>query len=160
MKRLIVLACSMALAGSVGFAGAYFTAQTSVPDNVIRAGSISVAATPVSEAISIENLAPGKSESRTLTLTNTGSLPVNATVTESKKAGITEFYNGLTCTASSGGQPIYDGALAGMATAPVRIEPGQSVEVEFAMMIPAEGGNSLSGDYVRLTLYVDATQVL
>jgi hypothetical protein len=155
-----MLGCAMVFAGSIGFAGAYFTAQTSVPDNVIRAGNISLAATPVSEAVSIENLAPGQSQSRVLTLTNTGSLPVNVTVTESKKAGITEFYNALACVGSSAGRPIYDGALAGMATAPVRIDPGQSVELEFAVSIPAEGGNTLAGDYVRLTLYVDATQVL
>lgn len=158
MRRMVVLASAMALAGSIGFAGAFFTAQTSIPDNVIRAGTISVAAAPVSEAISVENLAPGQSQSRTLTLTNTGSLPVDVTVTESKKAGITEFYNALNCTASSGGKAIYDGALAGMATAPVRIDPGQTAELEFAVSIPAAGGNTLAGDYVRLTLYVDSTQ--
>jgi hypothetical protein len=159
MRRAVVLACSMLLATSIGFAGAYFTAQTSVPDNVIRAGTVAVAAAPVSEAISMENLAPGQSQSRVLTVTNTGTLPVDVTVTEAKRAGITEFYNALMCSASSGGQLLYDGALAGMSTSPVRIEPGQSAELEFAVTIPADAGNNLLGDYVRLTLYVDAAQV-
>jgi len=160
MRRMVVLACAMALAGSIGFAGAYFTAQTSVPDNVISAGTIAVSATPEAGAISMENLAPGASQTRVLTVRNTGSLPVEVRVTEAKRAGITEFYNALRCVASSGGQSLYDGALAGMATAPVRIEPGQSAELEFAVGMPAEAGNTLIGDYVRLTLYVDAVQVL
>jgi hypothetical protein len=56
-------------------------------------------------------------------------------------------------------EALYDGALAGMSTSPVRIEPGQSAELEFAVTIPADAGNNLLGDYVRLTLYVDAAQV-
>lgn len=159
MKRAVLLACALALAGSVGFAAAYFTAQVSVPDNVIRAGTVAVTAAPVSEAISMENLAPGQGQSRVLTVTNTGSLPVDVSVTEARRAGITEFYQALRCAASSGGQALYDGALAGMATAPVRIAPGQSAEIEFAVLIPAEAENSLIGDYVRLTLYVNASQV-
>ncbi|HET6498289.1 MAG TPA: TasA family protein [Coriobacteriia bacterium] len=160
MKRAVLLTCALALAGSVGFATAYFTAQVSVPDNVIRAGTVAVTAAPVSEAISMENLAPGQSQSRVLTVTNTGSLPVDVSVTEARRAGITEFYQALRCSASSGGQALYDGALSGMATAPVRLAPGQSAEIEFAVLIPAEAGNSLIGDYVRLTLYVNASQVL
>jgi hypothetical protein len=160
MKRAMMWACVMALAGSVGFAGAYFTAQTSVPENVISAGTVAVTATPDTGAISMENLAPGEPSSRVLTVTNTGSLPVDVSVTEAKRAGITEFYNALTCVVSSAGQPVYQGAMAGMQTAPVRLAPGQSAELEFAVTIPAEAPNTLKGDYVKLTLYVDAAQAL
>ncbi len=160
MKRAVLLACVMALAGSIGFAGAYFTAQTSVPDNVIRAGTVAVSASPTSEAISMENLAPGESQSRVLSVTNTGSLPVDVSVTEAKRAGITAFYNALHCSVSVGNGSVYDGTLAGMQTAPVRLGPGESAELEFAITIPADAPNSLSGDYVRVTLYVDAAQAL
>lgn len=160
MKRGFVVACALVLAGSVGFAGAYFTAQTSVPDNVISAGTVSVAATPATEAISMQNLAPGVSQAKSLTVTNTGSLPVDVSVTEAKKAGITEFYTALQCAATSGGQLLYEGALAGMATAPIRLGPGETADVEFAVSIPADAGNNLLEDYVRLTLYVDAAQAL
>lgn len=158
MKRTVMLVCAMVLAGSVGFAGAYFTAQTSVPENVISAGTVAVTAAPASEAISMENLAPGQPQSRVLTVTNTGSLPVDMSVTEAKRAGITEFYNALVCSVNAGGQSIYEGVLAGMQTAPVRLVPGESAELEFAVTIPAEAGNNLVGDYVKLTLYVDAVQ--
>ena len=160
MKRAVMLVCAMALAGSVGVAGAYFTAQTSVPENVISAGTVAVTAAPASEAVSMANLAPGEPQSRVLTVTNTGSLPVDVSVTEAKRAGITEFYNALTCVVSGGGGPVYQGALAGMRTAPVRLAPGQSTELEFAVTIPAGAGNTLIGDYVKLTLYVDAAQAL
>jgi hypothetical protein len=160
MRRAVVWVCVMALAGSVGFAGAYFTAQTSVPENVISAGTVAVIAAPDTGAISMENLAPGEPSSRVLTVTNTGSLPVDVSVTEAKRAGITEFYNALTCSVSGGGEGLYQGALAGMQTAPVRLAPGESAELEFAVTIPADAPNTLTGDYVKLTLYVDAAQAL
>jgi hypothetical protein len=160
MRRAAVWACVMAIAGSVGFAGAYFTAQTSVPENVISAGTVAVTAAPDTGAISMENLAPGEPSSRVLTVTNTGSLPVDVSVTEAKRAGITEFYNALTCSVSVGGEGLYQGAMAGMKTAPVRLAPGGSAELEFAVTIPAEAPNTLVGDYVKLTLYVDAAQAL
>ncbi|MBW6468671.1 MAG: M73 family metallopeptidase [Coriobacteriia bacterium] len=160
MKKAIVWACVMAIAGSVGFAGAYFTAQTSVPENIISAGTVAVTAAPDSGAISMENLAPGTPTSRVLTVTNTGSLPVDVSVTEAKRAGITEFYNALTCSVSTTGQPVYEGALAGMQTAPVRLAAGESAELEFAVTIPVEAPNTLVGDYVKITLYVDAAQAL
>lgn len=160
MRRAVVWACVMAIAGSAGFAGAYFTAQTSVPENVISAGTVAVTAAPDTGAISMENLAPGVPASRALTVTNTGSLPVDVSVTEAKRAGITEFYNALTCSVSSAGEPVYTGALAGMKTAPLRLAPGGSAELEFAVTIPAEAPNTLIGDYVKITLYVDAAQAL
>lgn len=108
----------------------------------------------------MENLAPGESQSRVLSVTNTGSLPVDVSVTEAKRAGITAFYNALHCSVSVGNGSVYDGTLAGMQTAPVRLGPGESAELEFAITIPADAPNSLSGDYVRVTLYVDAAQAL
>lgn len=160
MKRAVVLMCAMVFAGSVGFAGAYFSAQTLVQENVIRAGTVAVSAEPTAEAISMDNLAPGESQSRTLTVTNTGSLPVDVSVTEAKRAGITAFYNILNCSVSTVDGSVYDGVLAGMSTAPVRLAPGESAELRFAITIPAEAGNTFRGNYVKVTLYVDAAQAL
>ncbi len=158
MKRLAVLVAALLCASGIGFAGAYFTAQQSVPENVIRAGTVAVSAAPASEAISMDNLAPGTPQSRVLEVSNTGSLPVDVRVTGAKRAGITAFYNVLECTVTSAGQTVYSGLLSEMATAPVRLAPGQATDLEFAVTVPASAQNTLSGSYVKLTLYVDAEQ--
>ncbi len=158
MKRIVLLICVALCASGIGFAGAYFTAQQSIPDNVIRAGTVAVAAAPASEAISMENLAPGTPQSRTLSATNTGSLPVAVSVTGAKSAGITAFYNVLECTVTAGGTAVYNGLLSELATTPVPLAPGESTELEFAVLIPPDAPNSLAADYVRLTLYVNAEQ--
>ena len=158
MKRIVLIVCVALCASGVGFAGAYFTAQQSVPDNVIRAGTVAVAAVPGSEAISMENLAPGSAQVRALTVTNTGSLPADIRVTGAKRAGITAFYNVLECAVTAGDTLLYRGLLSELATEPLPLAPGASSDLEFAVMIPEEAPNSLSGDYVRLTLYVDAEQ--
>lgn len=158
MKRIILLICVALCASGVGFAGAYFTAQQLVPDNVIRAGNVAVAATPASEAISMENLAPGVAQQRTLTVTNTGSLPAGIHFTGARRAGITAFYNALECVVTSGEATLYDGPLSELASEPLLLAPGESSDVEFAVMVPASAPNSLANDYVRLTLYVNAEQ--
>lgn len=159
MKRIILFLCAACVATSVGVAGAYFTAQRSVADNVIRAGTVSVTAEPTTAAVSVENLAPGIAEVRTLTVTNDGSLPVDVVVTEAKKAGITAFYNALECSVTHAGTEVYRGLLSGMRTSPVRLAPAESATLNFAVLLPSGVAKTLAGDYVRLTLYVDAEQL-
>jgi predicted ribosomally synthesized peptide with SipW-like signal peptide len=159
MKRILVFASGIALALGLGSAGAYFTSQVQVPDNLITAGAVRVTSEPTTSAISVDGLAPGTDVVRTLTVRNTGSLAANVVVTGVKKAGITEFYNALTCRVSGGGRVLYDGPMSELRTAPVALAPGQSAELSFAVGLPATAGNALAEDYVRLSLYVDAEQV-
>lgn len=159
MKRfvLFVLACGTAL--TLGAAGAYFTSQAQVPDNVISAGTVTVSTEPTSAAISMNGLAPGITVTKPLTVVNSGDLPVDYVVTAVKKAGITDFYNALTCRVSSDGTTLYDGPVATLKTTALPLAPGARSQVQFAMSLPATAGNDLAGDYVKLSLYVDAEQV-
>ncbi len=158
VKKIATTALGAMLALSVGAAGAYFTAQVQVPESVIRAGTVAVSAEPTSAPLSIESLAPGTVVERPLTVLNNGSLPVDVRITASKKAGITEFYEALTCRVAYGDTELYNGRLAALKTAPVRLAPGARGEVRFQVGLPAEAGNSLAGDYVKVSLYVDAEQ--
>ncbi len=158
MKRIVLLLCAVCVAASVGVAGAYFTVQRSVADNVIRAGTVSVSTEPTASAVSVENLAPGAAEVRWLTVTNDGTLPADVVVTGAKKAGITAFYNLLECSVTHGSTEVYRGLLSEMKTAPVRLDPAESATLGFAVLLPAETTSAVAGDYVRLTLYVDAEQ--
>jgi hypothetical protein len=158
MKRILLFVLSCFAALSIGAAGAYFTGQAQVPDNVIKAGSVSISTEPTSAAISMDALAPGVTVTKPLTVVNAGDLPVNFIVTAAKKAGITEFYDALTCRVVSDGTALYDGPLSAMRTSEFALAAGARTQLQFSMSVPATAGNELAGDYVKLTLYVDAEQ--
>lgn len=159
MKRLYMfgLACLATL--TIGVAGAYFTGEAQVADNVIKAGTVAVSTEPTSAAISIDALAPGGTATKPLTVVNEGSLPVSIVVTAAKKAGITDFYEALTCRVTADGASVYDGSLSALRTAPVTLNSGARAQLQFAIGLPATVGNDLAGDYAKLSLYVDAEQV-
>lgn len=157
-RTLLTTAAGALLALSIGAASAYFTAQVQVPDSLIKGGSVAVSAEPTSAPLSIDSLAPGAAAQRPMTVVNDGSLPADIVVTASKKAGITEFYEALTCKATCGGVELYDGKLSAMRTSALRLAPGARAEMRFDVGLPSDAGNALAADYVKLSLYVDAEQ--
>ena len=159
MKRVISIALGAMLALGLSVASTYFTGQTQVPENMVRAGMVEVSAEPTSAALSIESLAPGTVQTRSLSVRNTGSLASNIVVTGAKKAGITDFYNALTCEVTHGETKVYTGPLNALRTVPVTLAPGEQGQLRFAIGLPADAGNDLAQDYAKLTLYVDAEQV-
>ncbi len=158
MRRLIVYAAIAAAMLSVGGARAYFTAQAEVKDSVITAGTVRLSVEPTSAPLAIDPLAPGETVTRVVEVTNTGKLSFEAVTTAARKAGFTSLWNALTCRAVSDGVVLYDGALAAMRTAPLRVEPGGRARIEYHIGLPTTAGNDLQGDYVRASLYVDAEQ--
>lgn len=158
LKKIVTTVTGALLALSVGAAGAYFTAQAQVPDSVIKAGSVAISAEPTSAALSVDSLAPGTTAIRPLTVLNDGTLPVDVTATASKKAGITEFYEALTCRVTCGGTELYSGPMASMRTTPIRLAPAARGELRFEVGLPADAGNSLAEDYVKMSVYIDAEQ--
>ena len=155
---MVALAVGIVFAAGVGTASAYFTAQTQIPDNVIRAGTVELGSIPATSAISIDGLAPGTTVTRSMQIVNDGSLAVDAVVTGAKKMGITDFYNSLTVRVLHGEREIYDGAMNALRTLPVSVGAGKTEELSFEVGLPATAGDDLEGDYVRMTLYVDAEQ--
>ena len=159
MRRYLVAACVAALAlAGIGQAGAYFTDQVSVADNVITAGALEISCEPTSSALSIPTITPGSAVDRTLTVANDGSLPADIVVTGAKKAGFTAFYEALTCRVLRGDTVLYEGGLSALRTAATPIPAGGSADLAFEIGLPDDAGNDIQGDYVRLTLYVDAEQ--
>jgi len=158
LRKMLTMLAGAVLALSIGAAGAYFTAQVQVPDSVIKGGTVALSTEPTSAPLAIEALAPGTAATRTMSVLNDGTLPADVVITPSKKAGITEFYEALTCRVTCGGAELYNGPLETMKTAAVRLAPGARSEMRFEIGLPATAGNSLSSDYVKLSLYVDAEQ--
>lgn len=159
MKRVILFLIGCYAVLTLGAAGAYFTSQSANAENVIKAGSVAISTEPTSAAINIEALAPGATITQPMTVVNSGNLPVSVVVTASKKAGITEFWEALTCRVLVDGAAVYDGPLSGLRTTPLQMSPGARTQFQFAVGLPATAGNEIAGDYAKMTLYVDAEQV-
>ena len=160
MRRLMIVLCLCALAlAGVGSAGAYFTDQVSIAENIIRVGSVELSTEPTSSALSVSALAPGETVTRTVRVANDGSLDAGVVVTGAKKAGFTSLYDSLTCRVTHGAVAVYEGPMSGLRTSPVQIDAGGEEDLTFAVGLPASAGNDVAGDYVKLTLYFDAEQV-
>lgn len=158
MKRSIAFVAGVAVALCIGTAGAYFTGEAQVAENVIRAGNVSVSCEPTQSALSIDPLAPGVASARVMTVRNDGTLPQTVVVTGAKKLGITAFYEALQVTVTHEGVVVYRGALSAMRTLPVDVGVGKSEVFTFTVELPPDCDPDLAGDYVKLTLYVDAEQ--
>jgi hypothetical protein len=157
-KRALFATIGALAAIAVGAAGAYFTAQVQVPDSMIRAGSVAISTLPTSAPLAIDALAPGTTAVRPMSVVNDGSLASDIIVTAKKTAGITEFYDSLECTVTCGGTALYGGTLASLRTLPLRLAPGSRGELRFEVGLPSDAGNTVSQDYAKVSLYVDAEQ--
>jgi hypothetical protein len=158
LRRIVYLFVGACLALGVGLAGAYFTARVEVADSMIKAGSVAVSAEPTSAALSIPALAPGSTVTKTVTVANSGSLPVTVVCSAAKKAGITDFYDALTCRVTAEGELLYEGPLASMTTTALPVPASGRAQLEFAVGLPESVGNDLAGDYAKVSLYIDAEQ--
>lgn len=158
MGKVLLVIGALTATLMFGAAGAYFTGQAQVPENVIRAGAVGISTEPTSSALTIDALAPGTTATKPLTIVNTGDLPVSYVVSAAKKAGITDFYEALTCRVTADGLAVYDGPISTMRTAPLTLPAGSRAQLQFAVGMPADAGNELAGDYAKLTLYIDAEQ--
>jgi predicted ribosomally synthesized peptide with SipW-like signal peptide len=159
MRKVLFVVAALVAALTVGAAGAYFTAQAQVPENVISAGTFAISTEPTASPLSIGALAPGVTVTKPMAVVNEGVLPAQFVVTAAKKAGITEFWDALTVRVTSEGALLYDGTMAALRTTPLTLAPGARRQLDFAVSLPATAGNELAGDYAKLTLYVDAEQV-
>jgi hypothetical protein len=159
MRRIVMMLLGLGVAAACAGAGALFTDRAEVPDNYIKAGAVSVSGEPTSAALSISSLAPGTTATKQLTVVNDGSLPMKVVVTAVKKAGISDFYDALQCRVVDDGTLLYEGALSAMRTSADQMAAGERRTLDVAVSLPESAGNDLSGDYAKVSLYLDAEQV-
>lgn len=157
-KRALFSIVGAVAALCIGAAGAYFTAQVQVADSVIKAGAVAISTVPTTAPLSVSALAPGETAVRPLAIVNDGSLPSDVVVSAKKSAGITEFFDALTVRVSDNDVELYNGPLSAMKSTPLRLAPGARGDLRFEIGLPAEASNSLSSDYAKVTVYVDAEQ--
>ena len=163
MRRILLASLTVAVTAVVmgaGMTGAYFTGQARVSDNIVKTGTLALSTEPTAAALSVDALAPGSETTRTLTVVNDGTLPMAVMCSSAKTAGITALWEALTVRVTDGsGAPLYDGPLAALRTAPVRLEKGARSQLAFAVGLPGTAGNDLTGDYAKFSVVIDAEQV-
>jgi spore coat-associated protein N len=143
-----VLAAGVGIAAISGGTFALFTANASNSGNTFTAGTITIADATGGAAFAtsqhIGNLAPGDSDSKTLTINNTGSLHAWVKIDSATKTG--DLFGGANPVSVT-----YD-------TAPVLIPAGGSYTFNVGYSFPLAAGNEYQGDTGSVTFNVVAVQ--
>ncbi len=114
--------------------------------------------------VNLAGLIPGDTVSRTITVTNSGSLGFRYAVSASQTASTalwTDTANGIQLTVSTtGGTVLYSGPLAGLSAlaGPTTLPAGSSETLRYDFAFPASAPNSFQGLLQDLTLVFDAVQ--
>jgi spore coat-associated protein N len=143
-----VLAAGVGVAAISGGTFALFTSSASNTGNTFTAGTLTIADVTGGAAFAtsthIGNLAPGDSDSKTLTINNTGSLHAWVKIDSATKTG--DLFGGT--------HPVnvtYD-------TAPVLIPAGGSYTFNVGYNFSIDAGNEYQGDTGSVTFNVVAVQ--
>ncbi len=115
-------------------------------------------------SVTLGDLVPGDTISRTITVKNTGTLGFRYVVSATQTAGTllwTDLTDGLQLTvADSGGAVLYAGSLSGLGTlaGPGTLAPGGSELLRYTFALPTSASDAFQGLLQDLTLVFTATQ--
>lgn len=158
----------LALASMAGGTSATFTATSVNPDNLLATAQLSITNDKpnAGELVSISNLVPGDTASRTVIVTNSGN--VGFTYLASASASVatvlwTDLTNGLQVTVKRGTTTpttIYAGALKNLSlAASPTLAPAGTDTLTLDFSLPTSAGNSFQGLSQTFTITYTATQL-
>ena len=162
----LVLAVAVAIP-SIGGTFADFTASTSNPGNAFQTATLTMTTDhPAADFVQISDMIPGDQATRTVTVSNTGSVPFTYAVTSSSEGGPatlmwTDNVDGLRVELSNDGGVLYDGlvkSLSSIATG-VEVEAGGTEVLTYVFSLPSSAGNSFQGLSQGVGISYDATQL-
>jgi len=145
-----------------------FTSTTDNPNNSVQAGTLTMSNSAAGSAVVTEtspvnkgNMKPGDSVSGSVTITNSGSLPADLTLSISD--AVNEFPSGaLNLTITDGVTPVYNGTVANTAAAiALGATPwtaGESHTYTVTVSIPLSAGNDAQGDAASFDLNWNGAQ--
>ena len=152
----------------VPFAPVVPPAPTATPmpsPSVTPAGTLAITTDRGATAIvNLAGLIPGDTISRTITVTNSGSLGFRYAVSATQTASTalwTDTADGLQLTVSTtGGTVVYAGPLSGLSAfaGPTTLPAGASETLRYDFSFPASASNTFQGLAQDLTLVFDAVQ--
>ena len=162
----LVLAVAVAIP-SIGGTFADFTASTSNPGNVFQTATLTMTTDhPAADFVQIGDMIPGDSATRTVTVSNTGSVPFTYAVTMANEGGPasamwTNGVNGLQVELSNAVGVLYDGPVASLSSVETGIEvaAGSTEVLTYVFSMPNSAGNSFQGLSQGVGITYDATQL-
>ena len=144
---------------------ASFTATTTNPGNQFATATLTMSNDKSTSAslISLANMVPGDSASRTVTITNSGSVGFTYTTAISTGASTllwSDTTNGLQVTVTRGASTLYTGALSGLTigASPTLAAAGTDT-LTFVFSLPTSAGNTFQGLTQVFTIAYTATQL-
>lgn len=145
---------------------ASFTGTTLNPGNQFVSATLSLTNDKAAAGalVTLANLVPGDTASRTVTLTNTGNVGFTYAFAASQANNTllwTDATNGLQVTVTRGATTLYTGALKNMGTLSVAatVAPGGTDTVGYLFSLPVSAGNTLQTLTQDLTITYTATQL-
>jgi hypothetical protein len=142
---LITIGLSLII-GLIGFVG--FARTTAA--QTLNAGALKIEYPGSGALFSASNIAPGYSETKTVTVTNTGTLPHSFSI--ATDGGLGDLADVLRIESKVLGSTIWDKTISEIAKNPESnviigaIEPGATASVEFIAKLPTGVGNDYQGE--------------
>lgn len=152
---------------SIGGTFADFTAVTTNPGNSFESATLTMTTDhPASAFVSVANMIPGDSATRSVTVENTGSVPFTYTVTASNEGGPasilwTDSVDGLQVTISGDDGQIYSGPVSGISgtSTGVEVAAGSTEVLTYVYSLPQSAGNAFQGLSQGIGITYDASQL-
>ncbi|MBI2324925.1 MAG: hypothetical protein HYU87_08195 [Chloroflexi bacterium] len=155
----------LALASMAGGTNASFTATTVNPNNLFATATLSLSNDKAADGslVSLSNMVPGDTASRTVIITNTGNVGFTYSGSAAPLSSTllwTDLTNGLQVTVKRGVNVLYTGALKNLAIpASPTIAPAATDTLTFVFSLPATADNSFQGLTQTFTITYTATQL-
>ncbi|HEX9435999.1 MAG TPA: TasA family protein [Candidatus Limnocylindria bacterium] len=155
----------LALASMAGGTNASFTATTVNLNNLLGTALLSISNDKPNDGdlVSISNLVPGDTATRTVTVSNSGSAGFaysGAIATGIQTVLWTDTVKGLQVEVKRGATSLYSGALKNLAIpASSTIAPSATDTLTFVFSLPSTADNSFQGLTQTFTITYTATQL-
>ena len=155
----------LALAAMTGGTNAGFTATTMSPDNVLGSAKLSLTNDKpnAGDLVNVTNLVPGDTVSRTVTITNTGTIGftyMGSAVPFSNTFLWSDTVKGLQVSVKRGTTSLYSGPLKDLAIpASATIAPSSTDTLTFDFSLPTAADDTFQGLTQTFTITYTATQL-
>lgn len=167
--KVLVPLATLLVAGAVAVgSGASFTSTSGNTISAVTSGSLTQSNSKAGDAIfELDNIKPGDVVNGSLTLTNTGTLPAEFSLTENRSVnGFTDEMLTLVVTDTTNDVEVYNGNFGGLVdgarTALGQIAPGASNNFTFTVALDANATNTeqsktASADYAWDSVQLDGS---
>jgi len=162
---VLALVVMVGLAATTDPTAANFTATTVNPSNVFTTATLSLIndKATAGQLVTVSNMVPGDTASRTVTITNTGNVGFTYTAAASPNVTTllwTDVVNGLQVTVKRGLTVLYTGALKNVALpTSATIAPAATDTLTFDFSLPTTADNSFQGLTQTFTITYTAAQL-